>query len=188
MKKKKNKKNNYLVHWVERVDKLSNTWYITNAVAFPTVSLREILNTIFQTKSNGYIIQSFHFLVFHYHFVPSMDTRQHSFTGNPKKKNPPSPPISPNWSDNIDIPLNQNLLFLTQILNNILRHSQRISSNIDRRKRQPLRKTNINYPITLVKLQPMQVFRLGCVFDIVPGIVGEDGGVARGKIKRARVS
>lgn len=34
----------------------------------------------------------------------------------------------------------------------------------------------------------MQVFRLGCVFDIMPGIIGEDGCVARGEIKGARVA
>lgn len=34
----------------------------------------------------------------------------------------------------------------------------------------------------------MQVLCLGCVFNIMPGIVGENGGVARGEIKGARVA
>lgn len=96
-------------------------------------------------------------------------------------------PISPR-SDNIDIPLNQDLLSLTQLPNNILRHSQRVSRNIDRRNCQPLRNTNINYSITLIELQPMQVLCLGCVFNVMPRIVREGGGVARGEIKGARVA
>lgn len=133
----------------------------------------------FSTISTGYIIQS------------SISSLLISFRSSIFY--PPSSPVkasllSLTGSDNIDIPLDQNLLGLAQLLNNILRHSQSISSNIDRRECQPLRNTNINYPITLVKLQPMQVFRLGCVFNIMPGIVGEDSSVARGEIKCARVS
>lgn len=130
--------------------------------------------------------------------IPNVHYISHFFISFHFLSSPPSPsanmtsknsqhPLS-QCSDNIDIPLNQDLLSLIQLPNNILRHSQRISSNIDRRKCQPLRNTNINYSITLIELHPMQVLCLRCVFNIMPCIVGEDGGIARGEIKGARVA
>lgn len=71
-------------------------------------------------------------------------------------------------ASNLSLPiLNQQLLLLYQPLCNTKRDLKRVSNNISRREREPLRQRDVLDAVTLVDLDPHQVLRVGRVLDVV---------------------
>lgn len=102
--------------------------------------------------------------------------------------NNPSPLIhlfnTKSSSSSVHLSDNQ-LLLLTQPLRNLHRDLQRRRHDLRRRQRQPLRQRNVHHAVALVDFDPLQSLVGGRVFDIVPGVVREDGRVAGGEVEGA---
>lgn len=75
------------------------------------------------------------------------------------------------------------MLLLLQLLHHRNGNLERLRNDIGRSQCQPLREGNIRHSVRLIDLNPDQVFRLGRVFDVMPGVVWESGGVAGPEIE-----